>query len=215
MEGVNPTVIGPTGYGNDNSSQALGTGLLAAAALGNNKGYGYDNGLGIAGQTGICDLRHDVGMVNSTVKDAECNLAHKIGDAECRLNTSILSSSGDIRREVAKEVGDAKFLLHDNISNLGQNVSNRFALVDVALVRNEYESKLAAERVIKEVSTEVRHQAERTNDKIAHGFEEVREDLCALRNQLTECCCEQEAASATQVGLLNSIISALNVRGNS
>jgi len=213
MDGVSPTVIGPTGYGNDNSSQALGTGLMAAAALKGNY-YPTDNGLGYlntAQMSGICDLRHEVAANREVVKDAESNIRHDIGDAECNIRHDVLKAESDIRREVAKEASDMKFQLHDNITVAERNLNNRFGLVDTALVRNEYETKLAAQLVIKELDAKIQHTTERLTDKIAHALEEVREDIDAVEDQLEECCCEAKVRGVEQTGLLNTIISALNV----
>lgn len=222
MEGVSPTVIGPTGYGNDNSANSLGAGLLAGAALKNGyNGYNgdhYGKWLENNIMNGVCDLRHEVGETKETVKDAECNIRH-----------DVLKAESDIRRDVAKEVGDAKFQLHDNISNLGTNTNNRFGLVDVAIVRAEYESKLATQAAIKEVNTETRHQAERLQDRTDAFERRVTDKLCdferrvdsnftTISKELAECCCEmkliatrQEATATAQTGLLNTIVSALNV----
>lgn len=210
------------------SISSTNDGLALAALIGNKNGY-YENGLGITQMGGICDLRHDVAKVHSTVKGAECNLAHKIGDAECRLNTSILNSSSDIRREVAKEVGDTKFLLHDNISNLGQNINNRFGIVDVEITRTEGEVKLSREQVIKEVNAETRHQAERNQDRLDNIDQRFSDKLCAferrvdagfttLSKELADCCCEMKLQNAenrareSETALLNLKLEALTVK---
>lgn len=177
-------------YNMDGVNQSYGVnsvndGLALAALVSQKGGYSYDC-MGTSQMDGISDLRHEVSDVKAEVKDAECNIRHDVTKAE-----------SDIRRDVAKteaslqtEVGNLKFQLHDNISVLGTNLNNRFGLVDVAVVRSEYESKLATQAAIKEISAKIDHESERTNDKIAHSQEEILEKLCE--------CCEQ-----TQLGFAN------------
>lgn len=169
--------------------------------------YGYDP-VGSYAAYNSSNLR-------SEVKDSEGNLRHDIGRAECSINTNILKAEANIRQEVAKDIGDAKFQLHDNISVLGTNVNNRFGLVDVGLVRAEMQTKLSAEQVIKEVTNEVRHQAERTQDRLTAIDTRLSDKLCAFERrvdggfstfskELAECCCDLKQLIREEGGKGNS-----------
>lgn len=186
------------------------TSLLSASTQ---HAYGYDPvGTFAANNTG--DLR-------SEVKDAECNVRHDIGEAECSINTNVLKAESDIRTDI----GNAKFQLHDNIVMAERNINNRFGLVDVAIVKSEYEAKLAAQTVIKEINANTNHVAERIQDRLDAIDTRFSDKVCdverrataglnALSAQLAECCCKIEGLSAasTQTGLVNAIVNALNVK---
>lgn len=114
----------------------------------------------------------------------------------------IKEGQADIRREIAAgecatiaAVKDAESSLQRDLSALTITMLNRFSDVDKQALKAEYEAKLTAQQVIKELSVVAQHNAERsqdkteafalrTQDKVAHGFEENEEKLDALSAQI-------------------------------
>jgi hypothetical protein len=194
---MNPTNQPVSFYG-DNSRN---TDSALLAALATKQPYEYDyNGMVSAG--GISDLREevkdvgsnirsDIGDVKSTVKDAECSIRHDIGKAEAVL-----------AREILREGQDNMKATMQAECNLSKEILESRHTLAKDILRSEYENKLALQAAIKEINLQAQHNAERTQDKIDHGFEEINEKLC-------ECCEEAAVRGVAQTGLLNTIISAV------
>lgn len=157
-------------------------------------GSGYwDGGMGLLSAQSISNLRHEVAQVGRLVKDSEAEVRSDVKDAECSINHNILKAESDIRRDVVKEASDTRDKVFDVLGavkdaecRLSTTMLSQFGTVREQLIRNEYEAKLTGERVIKELSTVAQHNAERSQDKTDHGFEENEEKLDGLRSFIGE-----------------------------
>ncbi len=178
--------------------------LLAGLAM---KDYSYDYP-GMINAGGVSDLRHEVGAIGTIIKDSASNIRADLGDVKADLlregqdniratlenRSAVLNKLGEVECKIIKENSDQTLYL-----------TNQLSVIREQGIRNEFETKLSREAVIKEVNTAAQHNAERTQDKLQHGFEEINEKLC-------ECCGEQAVNNATVTGLLNIIVSSLNIK---
>lgn len=170
--------------------------------------------------TGIQRLQHDIGDTNRDVKDAEAHILAKLGDAryenaksEAEIRRDVVKAEADVARDVLKEGQDNLKATMDSECKLSKEILEaKFALTKEVLetkhslakdiLKSEYENKLAIQAAIKEVNDKAQYNADRTQDKNAHYFEEITEKQNA-------CCCENELANATQTGLLTQLVKSL------
>ncbi len=148
------------------------------------------------------------GAIIGAVKDAEANIRYGIKDAEAQVRFAVKDSEADIRHDVLFEGQENqktslevearlkdRLTIDRNASDAQfMNLGNKICDVEKEALKQGYEARLEA---IKE--------AEKTRNSVAHALEEIREDLC-------ECCKDQAVTAAVQTGLLNLIVSSLNVK---
>lgn len=135
---------------------------------------------------GIQRLQHDVSETNRDVKQSEAEIRHDVlfeGQENQKTALEVEARLKD-RLSIDRNAYDAQFM------HLGEKICS----TEKEVIKQGYEARLEALKT-----------AERTNDKVAHALEEIREDLC-------ECCKDQAVTSATQTGLLNLLVGALNVK---
>ncbi len=155
------------------------------------------NGIHNSIMDGVCDLREETAANREVVKDAECNIRHDIGaaecqiiqnvkDAECNVRHDVLKSESDIRRDVVKESGEIRRDVKMTESNLKDVLALNFCALGKDIAVATYETKLGVQQVIKEVNAHVDNRANRTDDKVSHGFEEVNEVLCDFRKEVAK-----------------------------
>ncbi len=160
---------------------------IALAGLSRAYAPAYD-GVGMVGTQGICDLRHEVGEVKAVVKDsegnvradikdAECNLRHDVKDAESNIRRDVANTGAEIRAEVLKEGQENMAATKDAECHLSKEILETRHTLAKDILRAEYEAKLAAQTVIKEVSTKVDMEAQRTNDKVDASSQRTQDKL--------------------------------------
>lgn len=183
-ESMNPTNQPVSFYG-DNSRNTDGA-LLAALA---SKDY-YAPALDGVSANGIGCVRAEVGDTKMIVKDAAANIRSDVRqegqeavgatkDAECR----IMQKLGDLEARTMVKLGDVECKVIKENSDQTLYLTNQLSVIREQGIRNEYETKLSREQAIKEINIKVDHEAERTNDKIAHFAEKQIELL-----QEIKCC---------------------------
>ncbi len=176
------------------NSSGFGNGLALAGLVGS-RGYEGDASWKSMAGNGICDLRHEVSEVQAVVKDSEGNVRADIKDAECNLRHDIKDSESNIRRDLAKSEADIRAdVLREGQENMAATksaecaiikttadqtliLSNRICEVEKQALKAEYEAKLTAQTVIKELSAKVDHEAERTNDKVDASSQRTQDKI--------------------------------------
>ncbi len=142
------------------------------------------------------------------VKDAEANIRYGIKDSEAQVRYAVKDAEADIRHDVLfegqenqKTSLEVEARLKDRLT-IDRNASDAqfLALGDKICAAKEETLKMGYQAQI-----EALKNTERITDKVAHSLEEIREDLC-------ECCKDQAVTAATQTGLLNLLVGALNVK---
>lgn len=140
--------------------------------------YGYGtagrtgyNGLDITSMSGICDLRHEVAANATVAKDTEANIRREIAKSEADIRADVHASECS----VAKQMGAAECTIIKEI------IENKYALA-TAIQKSEYESKLNAQVVIKELCQKIDAEAQRTNDKVEESKDFNAEKFCQLEN---------------------------------
>lgn len=151
---------------------------------------------------GIQRLQHDVGDTNRDVKDSEAQIRYGIKDSEAEIRHDILFEGQENLRTTEKIRGDILLKVQESECAISKEVLETKHTLAKDIMRSEYESKLAIQDAIKEIQQDAKHNAERTQDKAYHFFEELNE-------KLEECCYDARVRENTQEGLLNQLVKGL------
>lgn len=177
---------------------------------------GYSDTISALNNSGIQRLQHDVAETNRDVKDAEAEIRRDVAKSEADIRYEGAKSEADIRRDTVKvesdlkeflsvqrNAADAQFLaLNNRLCESEKTTMQGDAEIKAEVIKASYEAKLAAKDVQIDSASKFQHLSERLTDKVSHFKEEIEE-------KLSECCCDQKIATATNTGLLNQLVKAL------
>lgn len=163
--------------------------------------------------SGIQRLQHDIGDTNRDVKDSEAQIRYGIKDSEADIRYGIKDSEADVRHDILFEGqenlrttersrGDVLLKIQESECSVTKEVLETKHSLAKDILKSEYENKLAIKDAINEIKTNAQHNAERTQDKAYHYFEELNEKIEA-------CCCDTQLNFANQQGLLDRLVSGL------
>ncbi len=138
----------------------------------------------------VANLRYEAAKVEaevrSDIKDSESNIRREVAKSEADIRADVLREGQDGIKATKDAECTVTAAVKDAECRLNTNMLTQFGVVREQLIRNEYESKLTGEKVIKELSAVAQHNAERTQDKAEHGFEENQEAIDDFRHFATE-----------------------------
>ncbi len=233
---MNPTNQPVSFYGDN--SRNTDSALLAALAVKDS----YAPALDAATNNGVGCARAEIGDTKMVVKDAAANIRYENAKSEAEIRREVAKAEADIRAEVLREgqenmaatksaecetlkkLGDVECKVIKENSDQTLYLTNQLSVIREQGIRNEYETKLSREQVIKELGLKIDHKAERAEDKLNALKEFEAEKFCALSSrldkdffalssQVAKCCCEDEVRGVQQTGILNSILNILSVGG--
>lgn len=179
---MNPTNQPVSFYG-DNSKNTDAS-LLAAMAT-----KDYYNPVDAVAASSVFDLRHEVGETRSFIKDSESHIRREIAKSESDIRRDILvegqdnmAAVKDAECSLSKEVLDTKLTATREIMETKHSLAKD-------ILRSEYENKLAIQVALKEIKENAQYNSDRTQDKIAHGFEKTSCAIVALDNKIDKGFC--------------------------
>lgn len=170
----------PVSYYGDNG---MGSGASAALLAGIATKDNY-NPVDMVSANGINDLRHDVADTRWIVKDSESEIRRDVAKTEAEVRRDVVKSEADISRDVLREGQDLIKVVMGAECNLSKEILETRHSLAKDILRAEYENKLAVQTAIKELKENAQYNADRTQDKLDHGFEENDEDIEALSEKV-------------------------------
>ena len=169
---------------------------------------GYGDCIASLNNAGIQRLQHDVGETNRDVKDAEAEIRYAVKDAEANIRHDVLFEGQENQKtslEVESKIKDTLNVNRNAVDAQFMALNGKICDVEKEVIKSGYEARIEALKTSERITDKLDYKYDKLEAKLNHGFEEVQEKLC-------DCCCEAKVNAATQTGLLNLLVSALNVK---